>query len=50
MDGELDHLDGGDRARFYREKTGLRTSEEVEQVREFVRLFDTWLERVRQGA
>ncbi len=50
LDGELDHMDREDRARYYREKTGLRTPEEIHRIREFFEKFDRWLETLRQGA
>jgi len=47
LDGEQDHGDEDDRIRYYREKTGMRTKDEINRIRRFYREFDAWLERVR---
>jgi hypothetical protein len=49
LDGEQDHRDAEDHIRYYREKTGLRTREDVERIRRFYRTFDIWLETVRKA-
>jgi len=48
IDGEKDHWDVVDRARYYREKVSVRTPDEVERIKKFYRDFDTWLVDVRQ--
>lgn len=49
LDGELDHAEAGDRALFYRGKTGLRTPADLERARLFFDRFDHWLEEVRRA-
>ena len=48
IDGEKDHWDGEDQARYYREKVSVRTPDEVERITRFNRDFDAWLIDVRQ--
>lgn len=48
LDGELDHCDEEDRNRYYREKTGMRSTEEIERIRMFFQQFDAWLVLVRK--
>jgi hypothetical protein len=48
LDGEKDHEDVQGHVRYYREKIGMRTEEDMERIRRFYREFDTWLEIVRQ--
>jgi hypothetical protein len=48
LDGELDHGDEEDHARYYREKTGMRTPEEMERIRRFFYGFDAWLVAIRK--
>jgi hypothetical protein len=48
LDGEQDHGDAGDHARYYGEKTGMRTPEERERIRRFYREFEDWLATVRE--
>jgi transglutaminase-like putative cysteine protease len=47
-DGELDHWDAGEHARYYREKIGVRTPEELERIRRFYQEFDKWLRDIRE--
>jgi len=47
-DGEKDHWDGEDQARYYREMFAVRTPDEVEQIGQFYRDFESWLDDVRQ--
>ena len=47
-DGEKNHWDEADRARYYREKVAVRTPDDVERIMKFYRDFDTWLVDVRQ--
>jgi hypothetical protein len=46
-EGEQDRMDTEDHARYYREKTGIRTPEEHDRIRRFYREFDAWLVKVR---
>jgi hypothetical protein len=46
-DGEQDHRDAGEHARYYRRKIGMRSPEEIERNRRFYQAFDIWLEEVR---
>ena len=48
LNREKDHGDAEDYARYYREKTGMRTEEEIEQIRTFYWEFDAWLVRIRE--
>ena len=48
IDGEKDHWEGEDQARYYREKVAVRTPEEVERITRYNRYFDSWLIDVRQ--
>ena len=48
LDGELDHSDQEDQNRYYQEKTGMRTPEEISRVLTFFRHFDAWLAKVRK--
>lgn len=47
VDGEKNHWEEVDRARYYSEKISLRSSDEVERIRLFSREFSSWLETVR---
>ncbi len=47
LDGEKNHWEETDRARYYSEKISLRSSEETGRVRQFSREFSSWLESVR---
>jgi hypothetical protein len=47
-EGEKDHWDSEDQARYYRQKVSVRTPDEVERITRFNRDFDTWLIDVRQ--
>jgi hypothetical protein len=47
LNGEKDRGDAEDHARHYREKTGMRTEEEIMQIRRFYREFDAWLVKIR---
>jgi hypothetical protein len=47
LEGEQDHGNAGDHARYYREKTGMRTREELGRIRRFYREFEDWLATVR---
>jgi hypothetical protein len=46
LDDEQDHRDAEEYRRYYREKTGMRTQDEIERIRWFYREFDVWLEIV----
>jgi hypothetical protein len=48
IDGEKDHWDGEDQARYYREKVFVRIPDEVEQIVRFNHDFNAWLDDVRQ--
>ncbi|WP_321505366.1 hypothetical protein [uncultured Methanoregula sp.] len=48
VDGEKDHWDAEDHARFYRGKVSARTPDDLERIARFYREFDAWLIRVRQ--
>jgi hypothetical protein len=47
LDGERDHGDEDDHFRYYHEKTGMRTREEIERIVRFYAEFDAWLESLR---
>ena len=47
VNGEKNHWEEGDRARYYSEKVSLRSSDEVERIRLFSTEFSNWLETVR---
>jgi len=47
-DGEKDHWDGKDQARYYREMVAVRTPYELERIAQFYRDFEVWLVDVRQ--
>jgi hypothetical protein len=47
-DGEQDHGDAEDHVRYYREKTGMRTVEELERIRRFYQEFNAWLRKIRE--
>lgn len=49
-DGEQDHGDGNLHVRYYRDKTGIRTAEEIGQIRRFFGKFDIWLQDIRKMA
>jgi hypothetical protein len=49
LDGEQDHGDAEDHVRYYREKTGMRTLDDVERIHSFYRKFDAWLETIRHA-
>jgi hypothetical protein len=46
-DGEKNHWQVEDRARYYREKVSVRSSDEVTRIAQFFRGFDAWLVDVR---
>jgi hypothetical protein len=48
LDGEQDPGDAEDHVRYYREKTGMRTPEEMGRIRRFYREFDAWLQEIRE--
>ena len=48
IDGEEDYSDAGAHARYYRGKTRMRTTDEVERIRRFYLQFDEWLEKIRE--
>jgi hypothetical protein len=48
IDGEKNHWDVVDRARYYREKVAVLTPDGVERITRFNRDFDAWLVDVRQ--
>ena len=50
VDGEKNHRDDADRARYYAEKISLRSPDEIERIRLFNREFSSWLETVRTSA
>jgi hypothetical protein len=45
--GEQDHGDEDDHVRYYHDKTGMRTQEEIERIARFYSEFETWLVRMR---
>jgi len=47
-DGEKDHWEAEDRARYYRERVSLRTPDEEERTAGFIREFEEWIIKVRQ--
>ena len=47
-DGEQDLGDAEDHARYYREKTGIRTADDIERIRRFNQEFDKWLQEIRE--
>jgi hypothetical protein len=47
VDGEKNHWEEEDRARYHAEKLSLRSSDDVERVRQFSREFNSWLETFR---
>jgi hypothetical protein len=47
VDGEKDHWEGEDRARFYNEKVAVRSPDEIERTRRFYRGFEDWIVEVR---
>jgi hypothetical protein len=49
LDGEEDHGNTEDHVRYYREKAGMRTQEDLERFRMFYHEFDAWLEMVRKA-
>jgi hypothetical protein len=50
VDGEKNHWEETDRARYYADKVALRSSGEVERLRLFSMEFSSWLETVRMSA
>ena len=48
VDGEKNHWDVDDQARYYREKVAARTPDEVMRKAQFYRKFEDWLVDVRQ--
>jgi hypothetical protein len=48
IDGEKDHWQVEDRARYYREKVAVRTPDEVMREVQFFHGFDAWLIKVRK--
>jgi transglutaminase-like putative cysteine protease len=48
LDGERDYGDAEDHAQDYRGKTGMRTDEEIGQIRRFYQEFDAWLVSIRK--
>jgi hypothetical protein len=48
LDGEQDNRDAEEYRRYYRNKTGMRTQEEIERIHQFYREFDVWLESIRK--
>lgn len=49
LDGEQDHGAAEDHIRYDREKTRIRTQEEIERIHRFYPEFDAWLETVRKA-
>jgi len=47
LDGEQNHREAEDRARYYHEMTALRTPEEITRICQFNRGFAAWLVSVR---
>jgi hypothetical protein len=47
-DGEQNSGDADAHARYYCGKTGIRTANEIEQIRRFNREFDAWLQEIRE--
>jgi adenylate kinase family enzyme len=48
VNGEKDHWEAEDRARYYREKVDDRTPEERKQIVKFYHDFDAWLIEIRK--
>jgi hypothetical protein len=48
LDSEQDHGDAEDHIWYYREKTGVRTPEEIGWIRRFYQEFDSWLQEIRE--
>ena len=48
LDGEEDLGDARECARHYREKTGIRTADEIKRIRRFYQEFDAWLQEIRE--
>jgi hypothetical protein len=48
VDGEKNHWDVEDQARYYHEKVAVRTPDEVIQKAEFYRKFEEWMVEIRQ--
>lgn len=48
LDGEQDHGDAETHVRYYREKTGMRTPEEMGRIRRFYQEFEAWLQEIRE--
>jgi hypothetical protein len=48
INGEKNHWQAEDRARYYREKVAVRTPDEVTRIAQFYHDFDTWLDDVRK--
>jgi hypothetical protein len=47
LDGEQNHGDEDDHLQYYRKKTRMRTSEEIERIARFYPEFKSWLESLR---
>jgi len=47
VDGEKNHWEEEDRARYYTDRISLRSPDEVVRIRQFSREFDIWLETLR---
>jgi hypothetical protein len=48
IDGEKDHWEAEDRARYYNEMVSVRTPEDVTRIMKFFNGFDAWTECLRQ--
>lgn len=48
LDGEQDYGDVLSHVRFYREKTGRRSTEETDRIQRFYRKFESWLQDIRE--
>jgi hypothetical protein len=47
LNGEQDHGDEDDHVRYYHEKTGMRTREEIERITRFYPEFEAWVVSLR---
>ena len=48
LNEKQDHRDAEDDVRYYYEKTGIRTPEEIRRIRRFYQEFDAWLQEIRE--
>ena len=48
--GEQDYEDAEDLVRYTREKTGMRSADEIARIRRFYQEFDVWLQEIRESS